>query len=231
MAMIANLTIWGIVNYRPDVFDNLQLPTPPIDASAIGLEADQLRAAWTINKEDFLNFLCLQCMSMSVAVPDADFLKAAIGTWSSAHIHEWQRLFDTCFYKYNPIWNKDGIITEWGTDSNNTSENESINNSSNGQNTNTGFTHAYDGGVTHTDDNLTWTHADKTKGDMTAQTAQQRNRQNADTANFSHTTTEKGNIGVTMTQQMIDEERRISLFSIEEYIADEFKKNFCLMIW
>lgn len=40
-----------------------------------------------------------------------------------------------------------------------------------------------------------------------------------------------GNIGVTTTQQMIEEERRISEFDIDHIIINEFKKTFCLMIY
>lgn len=40
-----------------------------------------------------------------------------------------------------------------------------------------------------------------------------------------------GNIGVTTTQQMIEEERRISDFDIDHVIIQEFKKTFCLLIY
>lgn len=40
-----------------------------------------------------------------------------------------------------------------------------------------------------------------------------------------------GNIGVTTTQQMIEEERRISKFNIQDYIIDSFKRRFCLLIY
>ena len=40
-----------------------------------------------------------------------------------------------------------------------------------------------------------------------------------------------GNIGVTTTQQMIEEERRISEFDLDHIIINEFKKTFCLLIY
>lgn len=40
-----------------------------------------------------------------------------------------------------------------------------------------------------------------------------------------------GNIGVTTTQQMIEEERRISDFDMDHVIIQEFKKTFCLLIY
>lgn len=40
-----------------------------------------------------------------------------------------------------------------------------------------------------------------------------------------------GNIGVTTTQQMIEEERRVSKFNITDYIIESFKRRFCLLIY
>ena len=40
-----------------------------------------------------------------------------------------------------------------------------------------------------------------------------------------------GNVGVTTSQQMIEEERRISKFNIMDYIIDSFKRRFCLLIY
>ena len=40
-----------------------------------------------------------------------------------------------------------------------------------------------------------------------------------------------GNIGVTTTQQMINEERDVVKFNIVDYIVDSFKKRFCLLIY
>lgn len=40
-----------------------------------------------------------------------------------------------------------------------------------------------------------------------------------------------GNIGVTTTQHMIEQERRISEFDVDHIIINEFKKAFCLLIY
>ena len=219
MAMSALLTLSGMYSYRDDIFDNMVLPTPPLDAAAIGLQADQLRAAWTIDKGDLIEFICLRTMGMSLCYPDAEFLINAIGVWSRAHIHEWQLLFDSLFFKFNPLWNKDGKITETGLD-----ENESTNSaSSNG--TNTDFTHGYDGGSVHQDDGLAWSHASKNRGQTTGEA------QAAGYVQFSHETLEQGNIGVTKSTELIDDFRKTAMFSIDEYLADEFMKQFCLMLW
>lgn len=42
---------------------------------------------------------------------------------------------------------------------------------------------------------------------------------------------EQGNIGVTTTQEMIRQERDIADFNIYAFIADSFRKRFCLMVY
>lgn len=41
----------------------------------------------------------------------------------------------------------------------------------------------------------------------------------------------RGNIGVTTTQQMIEQERRVLEFNIYNYIVESFKKRFCIMVY
>ena len=41
----------------------------------------------------------------------------------------------------------------------------------------------------------------------------------------------RGNIGVTTTQQMIEQQRRLVEFDMYKYIIDDFKSQFCLMVY
>ena len=49
----------------------------------------------------------------------------------------------------------------------------------------------------------------------------------------THTTTANnyGNIGVTTSQQMIEQERAILEFEMYVYITEEFKEQFCVRVW
>lgn len=51
------------------------------------------------------------------------------------------------------------------------------------------------------------------------------------TGETTHEQTETGNIGVTMTQQMISAEREIAMFNIIDFIINDFKERFCLLIY
>lgn len=51
------------------------------------------------------------------------------------------------------------------------------------------------------------------------------------TGETTHEQTETGNIGVTMTQQMITAEREVAVFNIIDFIINDFKERFCLRIY
>lgn len=58
---------------------------------------------------------------------------------------------------------------------------------------------------------------------------------NEGTDNITETVTitkrRTGNIGVTMTQQLLDAERKLAQFSIYEVISNDFKHYFCIMVY
>lgn len=48
---------------------------------------------------------------------------------------------------------------------------------------------------------------------------------------FNHKYHGEGNIGVTTTQQMIEAEREVVKFNIYDYIIEEFKQRFCILVY
>lgn len=51
------------------------------------------------------------------------------------------------------------------------------------------------------------------------------------TVEMRRTGNAKGNIGVTTTQQMIEQERGVVEFNIYDYIIESFKKRFCILVY
>lgn len=51
------------------------------------------------------------------------------------------------------------------------------------------------------------------------------------TGETTHEQTETGNIGITLTQKMITAERVIAMFNIIDFIINDFKERFCLLIY
>lgn len=101
------ISILGIYNHYPDVFDNLKLPKK----SELPVE-DWLRT----DMEDLDKTICINNILMNLAelplvYTKPDVLKSMIGIWSNAHAEEWMNIWQTELYKYVPIWNKDGTYT------------------------------------------------------------------------------------------------------------------------
>ena len=91
--MRANLSLMGMYYHDNTILDNLVIPT--------GIDSDVL-------KENLL----MEAAELEVLYTDFDFFKMAIGSWSKKQLPIWTELLKTTQYEYNPIWNKDGSISE-----------------------------------------------------------------------------------------------------------------------
>lgn len=88
---------------------------------------------------------------------------------------------------------------------------------------------------------ITGTDESTTSGDGTEKTDRnidddtKRNQTENSTGNSTGSRTyerrETGNIGITTTQQMINEEREVDQFNIIDYIVNDFKNRFCLLVY
>ena len=186
--MNSTLSILGLYNADPSLFDDMKLPE-------------------ALDRKTVINGILLKCSELEVLYPDAAYMKNALRIWSAYRVTVWQSLYDTTQYDYNPIWNKDGTITE--TESRNTSSKAS--GSGTGQQAVKAFNES------------NW--ADHTKNTSTSQASSSENE------GITRERREQGNIGVTTTQQMIREERDISEFNVIQYIIDDFQNEFCVQIY
>ena len=249
--MRATLSLMGMYEYDNTILDFFHYPDK-----------------WeTVDKDVFVNKLLLDTAELEVLYPDADIFKTAIKYWSAAEVQNWNKLYDTTVLKYNPIWNKDGTVTETekhiknnnytdvtdGTIADHSSTNGSQNTETSGnENTNTtnntnekdyvfGFNSedAAQSGQTVTDDTGR-TNTDRSENTQSNSSANT-DATTTNNTNFKHdekenidreyTRTEQGNIGITTTQQMINEEREVDKFNLMDYIIDRFKQRFCLLVY
>lgn len=249
--MRATLSLMGMYEYDNTILDFFHYPDK-----------------WeTVDKDVFVNKLLLDTSELEVLYPDANIFKTAIKYWSAAEVQNWNKLYDTTVLKYNPIWNKDGTVTETekhiknnnytdvtdGTiaDHSSTIGNQNTETSGN-ENTNTtnntnekdyvfGFNSesAAQSGQTVTDDTGN-TNTGRSENSQTNSSANT-DATTTNNTNFKHdekenidreyTRTEQGNIGITTTQQMINEEREVDKFNLMDYIIDRFKQRFCLLVY
>lgn len=192
------ITINGLYSYDNSLFDTFTLP-------------DVISSM----REDCINEIMLECADLEVLLPEPEIMKLAIGVFCSKNALRWKKLYETTQFDYNPIWNKDGTISETETRAlTNSAETDTTGNGSNLHQV-AGF---------NTDETATdYTDTTGSTGHMTGS--------GAEDENITRSRTESGNIGVTTTQQMIKEEREIWDFNIIDIIVRDFKKRFCILVY
>lgn len=235
--MGATLSILGLYNYDPSIFDGFTVPA--------GMVRDDVRDA-----------ILIECAELEILFPQPATMKMAISLWSKSRLPQWEKLYTTTVIEYNPIENynrqetwsdsENGSSTTTATKrttGNDTQETslQGSNNTTTTENTSNsvvGFNGATGGGVgeslkdkqdvagsstaTTTGSNTGTTTIDRTESD---------NGSGSHDKTASHSGTVKGNIGVTTTQQMLAEERKISAFNMVDYIVRDFKQRFCIMVY
>lgn len=226
MSRKAMLSLWGLYTYNTDLFDGLQVPTDPDEAELF-------------DKQDLIDNILLELAELEVLYTDPDFMQQAITAWTKKNFPVWQELANTLFYEYDPIENYNRV-EHW------------VDDLAAGQTHTTTYTPTtkdttkFTPGVTDTNTNSVtgfndtqW--ADKEKNVL--------GHTGFDTSELSHTgydTTAvvgsgkdtntrdgyaKGNIGVTTTQQMIEAQREVVKFNVMDYIIDDFKGRFCILVY
>ena len=214
----AKISINGLMAWDDTLFSDMVLPT-----------------ALVADKQLIVDEICLECSDMSLIYADWNFMKAAIKHWSSVNKKNWEKLYNTTVFDYNPIWNKDGKISEKFTDTRtgNRETTSKMNTETSNVETSSGETEQKVAGYNGSD------YANREKdlsqnsnvGQAEAGSTGSAEEQNSEIVIHEYEKTEQGNIGVTTTQQMIKEEREIDLFNIYREIANSFKKEFCIMLY
>lgn len=214
----------GLYRYNSGVFDLLQIPS-------------------SVDKSILVNRILFTCYEWEIIFPDWDVMRYAIGEWSKARLDVWNRLASTLELTYDPIanydrhedWTDSGTARSSDTTSATSESNvstrttETANTDSNetqstaGFNTDTPKVHetrsanidAETVGSGTTDDTMTSSGTSASEG----------------SSDSEHHGRVWGNIGVTSTQQLLTQEREVSEFNMYDYIAGDFAREFCLMVY
>ena len=147
--------------------------------------------------------LLLETESMEILYPNTLFLKMAIQVWAAERLDVWTKLYNTTQLDYDPIENYD---RKEQSSSSNTG-------GASGSTTVTGSATAY-----NSDD-----FADVSKSVSSGS--------NQSNSSGTYASRVHGNIGVTTTQQMIEQERRTVQFCMQEYIINDFITRFCVGVY
>lgn len=192
MALKGQISIIGLYNWDNTLFDDFNVPEG-------------------VDKNTAVMDILYKCADLEIYIPDWDVLKTAIGIWSTKNAWKWEKLYETMNFVYNPIWNKDGTITE------------TVQAADEGAGTNTGSVTS-ENQVSGYNVN---SYSPESKNVTSPDTAWTENRSRGET----RTRTEQGNIGLTSTQTLILEQRNVADFSIYDIITEDFKKEFCLLVY
>ena len=244
--MRASLDLLGIYRIDNTVLDLLEVPEDE-DGNEV------------IDRDTLKDNLLMDTAEMEILYPDASFLKLAIGAWSKKQVPIWSELYASTQYEYNPIWNVDGIVveerdlagTDYRTDDHTTerthddsmerTHDDSVERTHDDTITADSSTYGYNSSTAAPTDRVetghegtitdahTGTITDAHTGTITDTDTGTINHDTTDTGSI--TTTRQGNIGVTSTQSLIKEQRDVVQFNIMDYIINDFKNRFCLLVY
>lgn len=113
---ITPLTVYQTEN---NIFDGLISALPTLNFPRADEYEDLYIGEWSLDSNTLINNLLLETANLNVIYTNPAILRYAISTWAAKEKHIWQSLFETMFYRYNPIWNKDGTYKETATETRN----------------------------------------------------------------------------------------------------------------
>ena len=209
---MAKLTLIGMYNYDPTLFQSITFPDG-------------------IDKDLAINSILIRCSEFELLYPDLDFMKYQIPIWGQKHYRTFEKWVDALSVEYDPLHNYDRH--EVYTDRENTSGSDSRTSNSSHDITNTNSGTVSDSTAAY--DSTTLTPRTETENDLTNRDAGTSSITSGGTMTqnrgFNHTSHMYGNIGVTTSQQMLRDELEIQRFNIYENIADIFCDDFCIEVY
>jgi len=198
------LSIVTLYNWNNTLFDDMEIPVE-------------------VDKEILIDNILLELGELELLYNDFDMMKFAIGRWSKKELKVWNDLYETTILEYNPIENYNRTETRNLQTTVEGQSETADDESTSGGDTLKKYANSYDSETQEQTEQET-----SELGSINNRTV------NTDTQQTGTDTGEintKGNIGVTTTQQMIEQERKTVKFNIYDYIINSFKMRFCILIY
>lgn len=207
------------------------------------------------NRNQVIDAILLKCDCFTLLYPDWEVMQDEIGNWSLQRAYMFNTLWKTLSLDYNPIENYDRTEKWTDTDTKKESRTGSSNTKSEYATVNEGdSTTNFSPGTTNTTtqsgkafNSLSFVETGKTVQtdsgkDVTTNTTNSNvsgsdTTQGGSTDSFTadnkveHDGRIRGNIGVTTSQQMIEQERQVALFNFYDAVAEDFKDRFCSLCY
>lgn len=176
---------------------------------------ENLQLPAEISKTGLIYNILERCGDFPLLYPDWSFMQLMIGVWSINCQDVIKKLLASTKFEYNPINNYDrkSTITRQRTASS-TTESES-----NSTNENIGAQTSFNS------DSFKNTDKSNASAESTDSATSNGNENEQVVENTA------GNIGVTSTQELIEQERKVARFNIYDVITEDFKNRFCIEIY
>ena len=234
--MEATLSILGLYNYQPAIFDSLTIPT-------------------SVDRETLIDNIIMEAAELELLFPNADILGRLIGNWSKRRLAAWNRMIGALDAEYNPIENSDRYedhledytrdlkesdnytrdLKENDNYTRNLTDSGNSNRSGSTQNSRTGYN---SGDLQVTDSSSSEDHSDETRS-YTGSDERNKGYTGGDDRNKGYTGGDTrhtvihthGNIGVTTNQHMVEAELKLRQYDIYKLITNEFIDTFCIGVY
>lgn len=220
----ATMTIIGLYNWDSTLFDGMHLPDE-------------------VERDDFIDELLSMAGGQNVLYPDFDLMKRLITTWSGRRLASWRRIAKALNSEYDPIHNYDRYEDYTDTRDLTGSDDETRDLSAGGTETrnlkndvtagSTEKVASYDSDLLQPRTGSISTGSNTDTGTVTVANTDKGTvkRSTTDKGTIKHEAHLYGNIGVTTTQQMINEEIGLRKTDLVELIIGEFIGRFCLDVY
>lgn len=214
------LTLIGLYNYNPLMFDGLRVP-PSIDRDVL------------------IDNILIKGGEFESLYTNPSFIAQLVGQWSNKYYDTFDKWVKALSLEFNPIENYDRV--EETTDTANGSRANSINSTMTNTNRNVSDENANTNGLnkisgfntnelvndSSSDGNAT-NHSESNIDGNSATDTMQSERHNDVNTRVSRI---HGNIGVTTSSALLKEYLSIAEWNIYEHITDLFIKEFCIMVY
>ena len=234
--MAATVSILGLYNYDPNIFELLHLPD-------------------SVQQQTIIDLIISEAAELEILYPNPDILRVIIGAWSKSRQNAWARIAEALDAEYNPIENTDRYedhLEDYTrdlmesddytrdlkesddynrnlTDSGNSNTSGSIQNSRTGYNSSDLQLTDSSGSEDHSDDTRSYTGGDNRNKGYTGGDNRNKGFTGGDTRHtVIHT---HGNIGVTTNQRMVQAEVELRQTDIYSIIVNEFIDKFCIGVY
>lgn len=222
----ALFSILTLYNHSDEVFSHFYVPeTVEVDGeiTPTGIDAELVR-----------DNILLECAELEFIYPSPELARFAIGKWCDKCSPIWEKLAYTVAVKYNPLDNYDRNDDFTVTNTGKVYTNEDSKSANVSNVTQTEDVYGFNSSSPQTANKTTTATAvdgSNKETNYTHDTADRNSNYTENDLTERNTGRSHGNIGVTSTQQLIEQERGVAEFNLCDYITEDFKRRFCILVY